>query len=112
LLAQELSAARLPVVVYDPSAEGAHALRECKTVHIANSSLECIAQADVVVLATPWQQFRGIPAAHWARPGRPRVVMDCWRVLNHLDGVDGVDYVRLGFGGKAMRPMETSSSAR
>ena len=112
LLAQELSAARLPVVAYDPSAEGAHALHECKTVRIANSSLECIAQADVVVLATPWQQFREIPAAHWARPGRPRVVMDCWRVLNHLDGVDGVDYVRLGFGGKAMRPMETSSSAR
>jgi UDPglucose 6-dehydrogenase len=112
LLAQELSAARLPVVAYDPSAEVAHALHECKTVRIANSSLECIAQADVVVLATPWQQFREIPAAHWARPGRPRVVMDCWRVLNHLDGVDGVDYVRLGFGGKAMRPMETSSSAR
>jgi hypothetical protein len=77
-----------------------------------NSSEECIAQSAVVVLATPWLEFQEIPTAHWARPGRPRAVIDCWRVLKHLDGVDGIDYVRLGFGGNAMRPMETSSSAR
>jgi UDPglucose 6-dehydrogenase len=112
LLAQEFSSAGLPVVAYDPSAEGARALRECKTVRVVNSSQECIAQSDVVVLATPWQEFREIPAAHWARPSRPRVVIDCWRSLNHLEGVEGIDYVRLGFGGEARRPMETSSSAR
>jgi UDPglucose 6-dehydrogenase len=112
LLAQELSAASLSVVAYDPSAEGARALRECKSVRLVNSSEECIAPSDVVVLATPWQEFREIPSAHWARPGRPRVVIDCWRSLNHLEGVQGIDYVRLGFGGEAMRPMETSSSAR
>jgi UDPglucose 6-dehydrogenase len=112
LLAQELSAAGLSVVAYDPSAEGARALRECKSVRLVNSSEECIAPSDVVVLATPWQEFREIPSAQWARPSRPRVVIDCWRSLNHLEGVEGIDYVRLGFGGEAMRPMETSSSAR
>jgi UDPglucose 6-dehydrogenase len=112
LLAQELSSAGLPVVAYDPSAQGAQALRECKTVRLLSSSQECIEQSDVVVLATPWQEFREIPAARWARPTRPRAVIDCWRALNHLDGVDGIEYVRLGFGGEARRPMETSSSAR
>jgi UDPglucose 6-dehydrogenase len=112
LLAQELSSAGLSVVAYDPSAGGVSALREFETVRHANSSRECIAQSDVVVVATPWQEFRDIPAAHWARAARPRVVMDCWRALNHLDGVEGIDYVRLGFGGEARRPMETSSSAR
>lgn len=112
LLAQELSSAGLPVVAYDPSAQGALALRECKTVRLVNSFRECIAQSDVVVLATPWQEFREIPAAHWARPTRQRVVIDCWRALHHLEGVDGIDYVRLGFGGEARRPVETSSSAR
>jgi UDP-glucose 6-dehydrogenase len=112
LLAQELSSTGLPVVAYDPSAEGARALAACKTVRVVDSARECIAQSGVVVLATPWQVFREIPAAQWARPGRARVVVDCWRVLNHLDGVEGIDYVRLGFGGEAKRAMETSSSAR
>jgi UDPglucose 6-dehydrogenase len=112
LLAQELSSANLPVVAYDPSAEGARALCTYKTVRLADSAQECIAQSDVVVLATPWQEFREIPAAQWVRHSRARAVIDCWRALNHLDGVDGVDYVRLGFGGEAQRPVETSSSAR
>jgi len=112
LLAQELSSANLPVVAYDPSAEGARALCTYKTVRLAGSAQECIAQSDVVVLATPWQEFREIPAAQWVRHSRARAVIDCWRALNHLEGVDGVDYVRLGFGGEAQRPVETSSSAR
>jgi UDPglucose 6-dehydrogenase len=112
LLAQEFTSASLPVVAYDPSIGGARVLRECKAVRLVNSSQECIAQSDVVVLATPWQEFREIPAAHWARPSRPRVVIDCWRSLNYLEGVEGIDYVRLGFGGEARRPMETTSSAR
>jgi UDPglucose 6-dehydrogenase len=111
LLAQELSSAKLPVVAYDPSGEGARALEGCKTVRLAGSAQECIAQSDVVVLATPWPEFREIPAGQWVRHGRGRAVIDCWRALNHLDGVDGVDYVRLGFGGEAKRPVETSSSA-
>ncbi|HVS88677.1 MAG TPA: nucleotide sugar dehydrogenase [Candidatus Acidoferrum sp.] len=112
LLAQELSSANLSVVAYDPSAEGARALCTYKTVRLVDSAQECISQSDVVVLATPWQEFREIPAGQWVRYSRARVVIDCWRALNHLDGVDGVDYVRLGFGGEAQRPVETSSSAR
>jgi predicted dinucleotide-binding enzyme len=79
---------------------------------LAGSAQECIAQSDVVVLATPWQEFQEIPAAQWVRHSRTRAVIDCWRALNHLDGVDGVEYVRLGFGGEAQRSVETSSSAR
>jgi UDPglucose 6-dehydrogenase len=112
LLAQELSAANIPVVVYDPSADAARLFSEYETVRRANSARECIAQADVVVLATPWQEFRDIPSEEWARHSRPRAVIDCWRSLNHLDGIDGVRYVRLGYGGEAQRPMGVSSGAR
>ncbi len=111
LLAQELSASNIPVVVYDPSADAVRALGQNKTVRCAASAQECIAQSEVVVLATPWQEFREVPVAQWARPQRPRAVIDCWRVLNHLDGVDGVRYVRLGYGGEAVRTLEASSAA-
>jgi hypothetical protein len=67
----------------------------------------------VVVLATPWQEFRDLRAALWARPGysAPRVVIDCWRALGHLDGIDGVRYVKLGFGGAAEKLASLSTSA-
>jgi UDPglucose 6-dehydrogenase len=112
LLAHELSAAGISVVVYDPSVDVVRALGQDKTVRFATSSRECIVQSEVVVLATPWQEFREVPVALWARPDRPRAVIDCWRVLNHLDGVDGVRYVRLGYGGEAVRPVGLSSVAR
>jgi UDPglucose 6-dehydrogenase len=103
LLAQELSTANLPVIVYDPSARDAHVSRDYKNVRVAPSANGCIAESSVVVLATPWKEFRELPASAWVRSAEaaPRVVIDCWRVLNHLEGIDGVRYVRLGFGGEA-----------
>ena len=113
LLAQELSSANLPVIVYDPSGDATRALSNYKNIGMASSAQECIAESGVVVLATPWQEFRELQAALWARPGHsePRVVIDCWRALSHLDGVDGVHYVKLGFGGSAAKPVSVSSGA-
>src|SRR6267154_1147207 len=113
LLAQELSSANLPVIVYDPSGDATRALSNYKNIGMASSAQECIAESGVVVLATPWQEFRELQPALWARPGHsvPRVVIDCWRALSHLDGVDGVHYVKLGFGGSAAKPVSVSSSA-
>jgi UDPglucose 6-dehydrogenase len=112
LLAEELLAANIPVVVYDPSADAVRALGQHKSVRCATSAEECITQSGVVVLATPWQEFREVPAALWAQRNRPRTVIDCWRVLNHLDGADGVRYIRLGYGGEAERLTGVSSGAR
>ena len=30
-------------------------------------------------------------------------MVDCWRALSHLEGIDGVHYVKLGFGSTADR---------
>ncbi|MFZ3200085.1 MAG: nucleotide sugar dehydrogenase [Candidatus Acidiferrales bacterium] len=103
LLALELSSANVPVVVYDPSANREQVLSRARAIRFAGSALECIESADVVVLATPWQEFREISSGDWARHGSPRTVIDCWRVLDHLEGLDGVRYVRLGFGGDVQK---------
>jgi UDPglucose 6-dehydrogenase len=112
LLALELSAAGVRVVAFDPLADTIRALGTRENVRCANSARECIAESDVVVLATPWQEFREIPAADWARRERARTVIDAWRVLNHLEGVAGIRYVRLGFGGEAVRIVEATSGVR
>jgi UDPglucose 6-dehydrogenase len=110
LLARELSAAGMQVTAYDPSANVGDALSAAINVRRAVSAVECIAQADLVVLATPWQEFGDISAEHWACPSLPRTVIDCWGVLHHLERLGGVIYVRLGFGGK-VRPREATSAA-
>jgi UDPglucose 6-dehydrogenase len=100
LLAQELSAANLPIIVYDPSADVARVSGACKNVRIARSAQECIAESVVVVLATPWKEFRELPASVWVRSAQsiPRVVIDCWRALSHLESNGALRYVKLGFG--------------
>jgi len=111
LLAQELSAANLPVIVYDPSADSVRALAHCKNVRVALSAEECIAASATVVLATPWAEFRELASHKWASPDASRTVIDCWRSLAHLQDVDGIHYVRLGFGGaQAMRPVAAANA--
>ena len=114
LLALELSSASLGVIVFDPSSDAARAFSTHESICIAASAEECVARSGVVVLATPWQEFRDLPASAWARPAHvaPRIVIDCWRALDHLKGVDGIRYVRLGFGGAAELRVEVTSSAR
>ena len=59
--------------------------------------------------------FRDLPAEAWLEPdfaapsfkNRPRVVIDCWRALGHLAEMQGVQYLRLGFG----EPVASSVSA-
>lgn len=98
LLAEELSSAKVDVVVFDPSVNGGRALGSRENVRVAASAEECIQGSGVVVLATPWQEFGKIPAAAWTRADAPRVVLDCWRTLGHLAGAAGVKYVCLGLG--------------
>jgi UDPglucose 6-dehydrogenase len=98
LLARELASSGASVVAYDPTGCESSALALDQKVRFAASAQECIAQADVVVLATPWQEFIAIPRQHWARHGLPRTVIDCWRALKHLDGASGVRYLGLGTG--------------
>ena len=120
LLAQELSSANLDVIVFDPSADAARALSNFKNVRVAATAQVCIAASGVVVLATPWREFREIPTEQWAREDSARVVIDCWRALKHLDGAEGVCRVKLGFGSPrteskgatpAGRPATSSSTA-
>jgi UDPglucose 6-dehydrogenase len=110
LLAQELLAANLPVVVFDPSADSARVSSQCKNVRIAATARECIAESGVIVLATPWREFRELPVSAWVGPAS-RVVIDCWRALSHLEGNNSIRYVKLGFGAAAEKPATASSTA-
>lgn len=103
LLAGELASAGIPVIVYDPGAALDRAFAGRNGVRCARAASECIAAAEVVVLATPWREFQELPLEAWTSQGASRTVIDCWRALPHLEGLPGLRYVRLGYGGAAAR---------
>jgi UDPglucose 6-dehydrogenase len=110
LLARELAKRKVRAIAFDP--EGlVRAMSAPETeIRVATSAEECIAQSDVIVLTTPWPEFLKIPAARWARSNAPRIVIDCWRVLGHLENVSGILY--LGLGNGAVREEAVAERAR
>jgi UDPglucose 6-dehydrogenase len=96
LLAQELSQRGVAVIAYDPLGEENSARVLGDRVRFAPGAEECVARADLVVLTTPWREFASIPGEQWARAGSPRTVVDCWRLLKHLERQPGVRYLGLG----------------
>ncbi len=96
LLAQELAQRGMAVIAYDPLGEENSARVLGDKVQFTPGAEECIAGADLVVLTTPWREFASIPGERWARAGTPRTVVDCWRLLKHLERQPGVRYLVLG----------------
>ena len=96
LLARQLSQRGVSVIAYDPVGEENCARVLANNVRFAPRAEECIAGADLVVLTTPWREFASIPPEHFGRAGTPRTVVDCWRLLRHLESQPGVLYVALG----------------
>jgi UDPglucose 6-dehydrogenase len=77
-LARRLAEAGTPVVAYDPAAMGAAQAVLGEKVTFAASANECAHSADVLVLATPWEEFRRLDPTS-IKAGA--TVLDCWRLL-------------------------------
>jgi len=97
-LARHLLARGIPVILYDPAAMDNARAALGEGVTFASSAEECARQADVVVLTTPWDEFRNLSPAHLNYSnGRP-VLVDCWRILERRQYESVADYVALGTG--------------
>ncbi len=98
LLAKELARRGFRVTVFDPAGmvNARRALGD--SVHFAGSAEECIAQCEVIVLATPWKEFLEIPAEKWAGAKTDKTVVDCWRALKLGERTAGIRYIGLGLG--------------
>ena len=96
LLAQALNERGVATVVYDPAAlENASRVLHDRSKP-ATSAAECVRDSDVVVITTPWDEFKNIPGEALARHSTPRVLVDCWRILDRGNYEHLVEYVPLG----------------
>jgi UDPglucose 6-dehydrogenase len=98
LLVRELAARGVDVVGHDPAANGNAARALDGAGRLSHSLEEAVSAADTVVIATAWDEYRQIDSSLLEREGRPRVVIDCWRVLSRDQLGASVDYVVLGMG--------------
>jgi UDPglucose 6-dehydrogenase len=95
LLAQALDRLGAIVVAFDPAA-GPNATRLlAERVRLAETASDAIEPADVIVVATPWQEFSALDPAVFQREPR-RVLIDCWRLFPHERFDDSVHLVPLG----------------
>jgi UDPglucose 6-dehydrogenase len=95
-LARKLAEGGVPVAVYDPQAMATARGILGDLVSYASTPGSCAAAADVLVVATPWEEFKDLDPST-LRPGS--VVLDCWRVLPEERFAARVSYRVLGRGG-------------
>jgi UDPglucose 6-dehydrogenase len=81
-LAKLLAEAGYHVIAYDPLAgEHAHAVLGA-SVSVAAAAQAAIAEADVIVIMTPWNEFKALARGDFEQGGRSRIVIDPWRMLS------------------------------
>ena len=80
-LAKSLTDSGYSVVIYDPFALGSACAVLGDRVRAADSAEACVRAADVVVITTPWPEFRELSPRLFDRNGVKPVIVDCWRIL-------------------------------
>ena len=97
LLANELDGRGVDVMVHDPVATDAAREILTERVAVASTCRDCVSASDVLVIATPWKQFQQLESDLFD-DGRPRLLIDCWRLIDEhrLPGI--VEYLPLGCG--------------
>jgi UDPglucose 6-dehydrogenase len=104
LVARHLLAAKRRVIVYDPVAMDNARYALDGDVVFANSWEACAAEASVLAIATPWEQFKALRPEHLRQaPPRP-LILDWWRILCEADFEPVADYFVCGKG-----PAETGA---
>jgi UDPglucose 6-dehydrogenase len=95
------------VLAYDPLARQSADNELGGRALIMDSALDCLQDADMVLVTTPDPEFKALKAADFQRTGRTVVVVDFWRILtDELSGAPGIEYVAYGRGPAAIGPSD------
>lgn len=96
-IAKNLAEKGIKVLVYDPAAmKPAKQVLEDKKVNFASSLKECCQKASVILIATPWEEFKNINPEDLKREGEKPALIDCWRILDSEKYKGVVKYLAIG----------------
>lgn len=95
-IAALLSKKKIEVSVWDPQAlESARTLLP-KSVQFAQNLRACLKGSNVIILATPWKEFKKIKIPKSKISSSKPILVDCWRILNPIKYKKVVDYRTIG----------------
>jgi UDPglucose 6-dehydrogenase len=85
------------VVAYDPKALATAQAMASRGFDAAPSAEACVRAASLVVVMTPWPEFRSLPEAAFERAATRMAVIDCWRMIpSAVSAVADVVYLGQG----------------
>jgi len=84
------------VAVYDPAgmenARGALA----EDVKYAGSVRQCLEDAELAILAVPWDEFKALEPQDFIKIMRRPVLLDCWKVFDRSEFSQRLEYFAIG----------------
>jgi UDPglucose 6-dehydrogenase len=87
---------KIDIYVYDPAAiENTQKVFKNK-IFYCRTMKECIQNSDIIVIATPWDEFKNINPSLLKRKNKKVALFDCWRILNPEKYKKLVKYLALG----------------
>lgn len=95
-VAQELAKDGYKLSLFDPLALSAHKNTLEKIGALAASAEEAVRDADLVLIMTPWREFKEMGAALKARLDAGSSVIDCWRMIEDPRITQNAHYFALG----------------
>jgi len=98
LLANRLEEEGIRFSCHDPAARIEDIAREFAGFEALMPLEECIKSSDVVIITTPWEEYRKMDLALFGEGGKSRVVIDCWRILDPSEVRRHATYRALGVG--------------
>ena len=97
-IAETLAKEGAGISVYDPEGmENARQFLSQHEIRYTDSAKECIKDAELCVLATPWPEFKNLKPDDFMNSMKQPVLLDCWRIYDRTEFSKKIDYSTIGF---------------
>lgn len=95
--ARELLKKGAYIRIYDPAGNSnARDVLGDKNVTYATSMKECLKDAHLCILATPWDEFKVLKPDDFIANMKKPLLLDCWRFFDRQEFAEKIDYFALG----------------
>lgn len=84
------------VYTWDPKAMNTAKNILSSKVTLTKSIKDCLREADIIVIACDWQEFKDIKPSDLASGSKKPILIDCWRILDPLKYKDVAKYRAIG----------------
>lgn len=102
-LARLLTGQGVKVTVYDPMALSNTRDVLGDDVAYTDSIVDCFSSSDLLVITTPWDEFKNLPVEDINSSKKNHVIIDGWDIVENVSALKNIKYLPLGRGDNLTR---------